>query len=172
MSTRYAGMLFPRFPRPGSQWASQLRSVDLNEGLVNKWPADSPAEDVCKLDFWTLSDCGIKQANALFSLDGCNNRNMRAVFMLCRIWGCLVDKELCYKPGGRGFETRLSNPSGRTRPWGLLSLWQKWVPEAEKVIFLGSRARPVHKADNLTTICEPIANTIFSLTSHSCLLRV
>jgi hypothetical protein len=24
------------------------------------------------------------------------------------------------------------NPSGRTRPWGLLSLQQKWVPEAEK----------------------------------------
>jgi hypothetical protein len=35
---------------------------------------------------------------------------------------------LCYKPGGRGFETQwgeflnLPNISGRSRPWGLLSL--------------------------------------------------
>jgi hypothetical protein len=40
----------------------------------------------------------------------------------------LVAKVLGYKPEGRGFETRggeilnLPNPSGRTRPWGLLSL--------------------------------------------------
>jgi hypothetical protein len=39
-------------------------------------------------------------------------------------------KALCYKPEGRGFETRmkffnLPNPSGRDRPWGLLSLYQK-----------------------------------------------
>jgi hypothetical protein len=26
----------------------------------------------------------------------------------------------------------LPNPSGRTRPWGLLSLWQKWVLETVK----------------------------------------
>jgi hypothetical protein len=31
----------------------------------------------------------------------------------------------------------LRNPSSRTRPWSLLSLWQKWVPEAEKIMFLG-----------------------------------
>jgi hypothetical protein len=40
----------------------------------------------------------------------------------------VVVKALCYKPEGRGFQTRwgdffnLPNPSGRTRPWGLLSL--------------------------------------------------
>jgi hypothetical protein len=40
----------------------------------------------------------------------------------------IVVKLLCYKPEGRGFETRrgeflnLPNPSGRSRPWGLLSL--------------------------------------------------
>jgi hypothetical protein len=40
----------------------------------------------------------------------------------------LVVKALGYKPEGRGFETRwgeilnLPNPSGRTNPWGLLSL--------------------------------------------------
>jgi hypothetical protein len=49
--------------------------------------------------------------------------------------GSLVVKALCYKPEGRGFETRwgdflnLPNPSCRTRPWGLLSFQQKWVPE-------------------------------------------
>jgi hypothetical protein len=42
--------------------------------------------------------------------------------------GSVVVKALCYKPEGRGFETRLGaflnlpNPSGRTRPWGLLNL--------------------------------------------------
>jgi hypothetical protein len=40
----------------------------------------------------------------------------------------IVFKALCYKPEGRGFDTRwgeflnLPNPSGSTRPWGLLSL--------------------------------------------------
>jgi hypothetical protein len=42
--------------------------------------------------------------------------------------GSVVVKALCHKPEGRGFDTRrceflnLPNPSGRTRPWGLLSL--------------------------------------------------
>jgi hypothetical protein len=30
------------------------------------------------------------------------------------------------------FFLNLLNPSGRTRPWGLLRLQQKWVPETEK----------------------------------------
>jgi hypothetical protein len=42
--------------------------------------------------------------------------------------GSVVVKAQCYKPEGRGFDTRrgdflnLRNPSGRTRPLGLLSL--------------------------------------------------
>jgi hypothetical protein len=42
--------------------------------------------------------------------------------------GSVVVKALCYKLEGRGFDTgcgeflNLPNPSGRTRPWGLLSL--------------------------------------------------
>jgi hypothetical protein len=42
--------------------------------------------------------------------------------------GSVVVKALCYEPEGRGFDTRwgeflnLPNQSGRTRPWGLLSL--------------------------------------------------
>jgi hypothetical protein len=44
--------------------------------------------------------------------------------------GSLVVKALGYKQEGRGFESQceilnLPNPSGRTRPWGLLSLYQK-----------------------------------------------
>jgi hypothetical protein len=35
---------------------------------------------------------------------------------------------------------------------GRLSQYQKWVPG----IFLGGKARPARKADNLTAICEPI----------------
>jgi hypothetical protein len=72
-------------------------------------------------------------------------------------------KVLGYKPEGRGFETRwgeilnLPIPSGRTRPWGTLSLYQKWVQETlQKIMFLGSKVRPVRGADNLTAIYEPI----------------
>jgi hypothetical protein len=42
--------------------------------------------------------------------------------------GSVVVKGLCYKPEGHGFDSwwgefwNLPNPSGRTRPWGLLSL--------------------------------------------------
>jgi hypothetical protein len=42
--------------------------------------------------------------------------------------GSVVVKALCYKPEGRGFDSRwgeflnLANASGRSRPWGLLSL--------------------------------------------------
>jgi hypothetical protein len=49
-------------------------------------------------------------------------------YMLKGALGSVVVKALCYKPEGRGFETRcgeffnLPNLSGRTRPWGLLSL--------------------------------------------------
>jgi hypothetical protein len=37
-------------------------------------------------------------------------------------------------------------------PRGRFSLQQRWMPG----IFLGSKARPAHKVDNLTVICEPI----------------
>jgi hypothetical protein len=30
-----------------------------------------------------------------------------------------------------------------------------------KIMFLGSRARPVRKADNLTAVCEPIVYTVW-----------
>jgi hypothetical protein len=49
----------------------------------------------------------------------------------------------------------LPNPSSRTELWGLLSLWQKWVPEAEKKS-LETTARPARTAENHTAIFEPI----------------
>jgi hypothetical protein len=43
-----------------------------------------------------------------------------------------------------------------TRPWGLLNLWQKWVPETLQKMFVGSKGRLMRGADNLTAIYEPI----------------
>jgi hypothetical protein len=50
----------------------------------------------------------------------------------------------------------LSNPSGRTRPWGLLSLLTEMNTGNIKKMFLGSKVRLVRGADNLTAIYEPI----------------
>jgi hypothetical protein len=50
------------------------------------------------------------------------------IFLLLGARGSLVVNALGYKPEDRGFESQwgeilnLLNPSGRTRPWGLLSL--------------------------------------------------
>jgi hypothetical protein len=52
--------------------------------------------------------------------------NVKDVFIytaVCGARGSVMVKALCYKPEGRGFDTRwdgflnLPNPSGRTRPW-------------------------------------------------------
>jgi hypothetical protein len=57
-----------------------------------------------------------------------NPSNLSMSKYTCIMCGNVVVKALCYKPEGRGFDTRagdflnLPNPSGRTRPWGLLSL--------------------------------------------------
>jgi hypothetical protein len=42
------------------------------------------------------------------------------------------------------FFFHLHNPSGHTKPWSM------------QIMFLGSRARQVCRADNLAAICEPI----------------
>jgi hypothetical protein len=76
--------------------------------------------------------------------------------------GSVVVKTLCYKPEGRGFDSRwveflnLPNPSGRTRPWGLLSLTEMSTRNIKIIMFLGSKVRLVRRADNLTAIYEPI----------------
>jgi hypothetical protein len=62
-------------------------------------------------------------------------------------------KALCYKPEGRGFDTRwgkflnLPNPSG--------PLTEMSNRNIKIIMFLGSKVRRVRKADNLTAIYEP-----------------
>jgi hypothetical protein len=76
----------------------------------------------------------------------------------CNITGSVVVKALCYKPKDRGFETR----------WGELLCFQFSIDpgvysasdrnayqKQKNNVFVGSRARPVRRADNLTSICDP-----------------
>jgi hypothetical protein len=63
----------------------------------------------------------------------------------------------CYKPEGRGFDTRLGeflnlhNPSSHTKP-----LTEMSTRNIKIIMFVGSKVCPVHRADSLTAICEPI----------------
>jgi hypothetical protein len=74
-----------------------------------------------------------------------------------------VVETLCYKPEGRGLETRLEEwfcSFCLILPAALSPEFTQPLTEmgtrSRKIIFLGSRAQPVHMADNLTAICEPI----------------
>jgi hypothetical protein len=73
-----------------------------------------------------------------------------------------VVKALCYKQEGRGFETRrgeflnLPNFSGRIRPWVHSASNRNEYQKQKIIMLLGSKVRPVRRADNLTAICEPI----------------
>jgi hypothetical protein len=69
---------------------------------------------------------------------------------------------MCYKPEGRGFQTRLGEllfSIYLTLPAELgseiHSASDRNEYKKEKNVS-GSRARPVRRADNLTAICEPI----------------
>jgi hypothetical protein len=81
--------------------------------------------------------------------------------------GSVVVKALCCKPEGREFDEVnfffSSNylilqvalgPGVFTQPLTEMST------RSRKIMFLGSRARPVHGADNLIAICEPIVETM------------
>jgi hypothetical protein len=64
--------------------------------------------------FWDVTPCGVCVFCVQYYAD--------------ILRGSVVVKALCHKPEGRGFETdevndfvKLPNPSGRTRPWSLLS---------------------------------------------------
>jgi hypothetical protein len=84
----------------------------------------------------------------------------KIIFLYC-CRSSLVVKTLGYKPEDCEFETRwreilsLPHSSGRTRPWGLLSLLTE-MSIRSRIMFLGSKVRPVRGADNLTAIYEPI----------------
>jgi hypothetical protein len=77
--------------------------------------------------------------------------------------GGVVFKALCYKPEVRGFWTRCGEQSSliylilpaALGPGGFSASY-KMSTRKRKMMFLGSRARPVHKADSFTAICEPI----------------
>jgi hypothetical protein len=64
----------------------------------------------------------------MFILHNLLNCFLLVNYVLLGAGGTLVVKALGYKPEGHGFESRwgeilnLPNPSGHTRPWGLLSL--------------------------------------------------
>jgi hypothetical protein len=67
----------------------------------------------------------------------------------------IVVKALCYKPEGRGFDTRwsdfflnLPNPSGRTRPWGFTQPLKEMSSRNREIMFLGSKVRRVRRADS------------------------
>jgi hypothetical protein len=85
-----------------------------------------------------------------------------------RDWGhtSLVVRAVGYKSVGRGLETQwgeilnLPNPSGRTRPRGLLSLQQKWVPET---FLLLNRAWLDHNSLSIKTSFTKLTINFFYL---------
>jgi hypothetical protein len=73
-----------------------------------------------------------------------------------------VVKALCYKPDSCGFEPDEVNEFFSIYPIllaalgpGVYSTSNRNEYQKQKIMFLGSRARPVHSADNLTAVCEP-----------------
>jgi hypothetical protein len=77
-----------------------------------------------------------------------------------------VVKALRYKPeglmsrpdDGNDFFFTVPNPS---EALGFNQLLTEISTRSRKITFLGSRAQPVHTADNLTAICEPIVYTMW-----------
>jgi hypothetical protein len=78
--------------------------------------------------------------------------------------GSIVVKALCHKPEGRGFDCRwgkfLNLPNIYLRPHYALEFTQPLTEISTRnikiIMFLGSKVRPVRRADNFTAICEPI----------------
>jgi hypothetical protein len=74
-----------------------------------------------------------------------------------------VVEALGHKPKDRGFETRLGELifqiyliSPAALGPGDYSASNRNVFQQQEIIFLGTRARSVRRADNLAVICEPI----------------
>jgi hypothetical protein len=57
------------------------------------------------------------------------------------------------------FVFNLPNHSGRTGPWGFTQPLTEISTKSRQIMFLGSRAQPVRRADNSTAICEAIFYT-------------
>jgi hypothetical protein len=67
---------------------------------------------------------------------------------------------LGYKPEGRGFQTRWSEYVSSVYLRFTQSLTEMST-RSWKIVFLGSRARPVRSVDNLTLACEPTVLTMW-----------
>jgi hypothetical protein len=105
--------------RSNKKW--KLTHVSINHFHCNIL-AEFGRSEYCLALRWTLTylnDAGIAQVQGLH--------------FQYLLHSSVAVKTLCYKHSGFEFRwgdfLNLSNPSRRTRPWGLLSLQQKWVPE-------------------------------------------
>jgi hypothetical protein len=49
----------------------------------------------------------------------------------------------------------LPNPSGRSRPWGLLCIWQKWVPETLRLTTLPPSMSRLSRQCEILNISQP-----------------
>jgi hypothetical protein len=81
--------------------------------------------------------------------------------------GSIVVKALCYKPESSGFDTlwgeflNLPILPAALGP-GVYSASNRMSTRNIKIImFLGNTAHPARKTDKLTTICEPIVQTMW-----------
>jgi hypothetical protein len=54
------------------------------------------------------------------------------------------------------FFFNLANSYVHTRPWGFTQPQTEMSTRSRKIMFLGSRERPMNRADKITVICEPI----------------
>jgi hypothetical protein len=54
------------------------------------------------------------------------------------------------------FFFNLTNPSSLTRQLDFTQPLAEMSIRSKKVMFLGSKVRPVRRADNLAAVCEPI----------------
>jgi hypothetical protein len=72
----------------------------------------------------------------------------------CEHRGSVVVKALFHKPEGRGFQICFQYNAILPALLGP-GVFSEISSRSIKIMFLWSRARPVHRADNLTAICEP-----------------
>jgi hypothetical protein len=87
----------------------------------------------------------------------------------CAARGSVVVKALCYKPEGRGFDTRWGDffkiylilPAALGPRVYSASNRNECQKQKNKIMFLGSKVRLVGKADNFSAISEPIVHTIW-----------
>jgi hypothetical protein len=91
--------------------------------------------------------------------DGVNNDFLCIFLPLGHAVAQMVEA-LCYKPEGRGFESRffnLPNPPSHTMALGFTQL----LTEMSTRRYFCCKARSERKADNLTVIYEPIVYTMW-----------